>query len=242
MSQLLRVIDGQVIWPYSLSQLRQDEPLCSFSSNPSDRELAWFGVYRVATTSQPEYDPATHRVVEVQPIEVDGTWQQAWQVVELTPEEAEAHYRQTHPPQWIAFGQAVQSLAEINQMLAAALQAAPALAMALPVGLGKAADGDARVFLAAWQAGRTGGLIPAALVAQIHQLATAHDLPPEFIAGLGDQPWQWPENPQRGDEWSAPDGSRWRWDQPRDAQGQYLADDPGTEVIESALRWLEVTP
>lgn len=238
---MIRVIDSQATWPYSLSQLRADEPSRSFSISPSDAELAEYGVFRVQAQPQPEYDPATHRVAEVVPALVDGSWQQQWELVPLTPEEAEAHYRATHPPQWIAFGNAVTALAEINTMLAAALQSVPALAMALSVGLGKAADGDSRVFLAAWQAGRAGGLIPVALVAQIQQLATQHDLPPEFVAGLGDQPWQWPEDPERGDEWIAPDGSRWRWDQPRDAQGQYLPDDPDTEAVESALQWLEVS-
>lgn len=238
---MIRVIDGHTTWRYSLSQLRADEPSRSFSISPSDAELAEYGVFRVQAQPQPEHDPATHRVTEVVPALVDGSWQQQWELVELTPEEAEAHYRATHPPQWIAFGNAVTALAEINTMLAAALQSVPALAMALSVGLGRAADGDSRVFLAAWQAGRAGGLIPVTLVAQIQQLATQHDLPPEFIAGLGDQPWQWPANPERGDEWTAPDGSHWRFDQPRDAQGQYLPDDPATEAVESALKWLEVT-
>ena len=240
MSQLLRVTDGQAIWPYSLSQLRQDEPFCSFSSNPSDRELAHFGVFRVAATSQPSCDPATHRVVEVQPIEQDGTWRQAWELVPLTPEEQAEHYRQAHPPRWLEFNAALPP--DVDALLTAAQTASPRLYLALGVGLGKAADGDSRVFLTAWQTARASGLIDGGLAAQIQQLATAHDLPAEFIAGLGDQPWQWPENPQRGDEWTAPDGSRWRWDQPRDAQGQYLADDPGTEVVESALKWLEVMP
>jgi hypothetical protein len=30
------------------------------------------------------------------------------------------------------------------------------------------------------------------------------------------------------------------WDQPRAEDGTYLADDPATEVIESALQWLLV--
>lgn len=238
---MIRVIDGQTNWPYSLGQLRADEPSRSFSSSPSDAELAHYGVFRVQATAQPEYDPATHRVAEVAPAPVDGSWQQQWELVPLTPEEAEAHYRATHPPRWLEFGNAVAALAEINAILAAALQAVPALAMALSVGLGKAADGDSRVFLAAWHAARSGGLVSAELAGAMQALATQYDLPPEFVAGLGDQPWQWPANPERGDEWTAPDGSRWRFDQPRDAQGQYLPDDPATEAQESALQWLEVT-
>lgn len=239
--KMIRLFDGQVIWPYTLSQLRADEPSRSFSSSPSDRELAVFGVYRVQPTPQPAYDPATHRAVEVQPVEADGVWQQAWEVVPLTPEEAEAYYRATHPPRWQAFGGAVWSLAEVNALLSTALQAAPALAMALPVGLGQAAQGDQRTFVSAWQTARAAGLVADELVQALQTLGTAHDLPAEFIAALGavgNPEWEWPEAPERFDEWTAPDGSEWRWDQPRDAQGQYVADDPATAESESALRWI----
>lgn len=181
---MIRTLDGLILWPYSLAQLRADEPQRSFSSSPSDRELAVFGVYRVQATAQPEYDPAAERVAEVQPIEQDGQWLQRWEVVELTEAEAAAYYRATHPPRWLEFGDAVQSLAEINALLGAALQAVPALAMALSVGLGKAADGDDRVFLRAWAAAKTLGLADAALVQELQMLATAHDLPADFVAGL----------------------------------------------------------
>lgn len=182
---MIRVLESSTIWPYSLGQLRADEPARSFSSSPSDAELAEYGVFRVQATAQLSYDPAEQKVIEAAP--------------------------------------------------------APALAMALSVGLGKAADGDSRVFLSAWQTARGQGLVSSGLVEALQIMATAHDLPAEFVAGLGDAPWQWPVNPERGDEWTAPDGSRWRWDQPRDAEGQFLADDPATEAQESALQWLEVT-
>jgi hypothetical protein len=236
MSQLIRT--NPLRWPYSLQQLRDDEPSKSFSTSPSDAELAHYGVFRVAPLEQPEFDPATHKVVEVQPLQQDGQWLQQWEVVELTEAEAEAYYRATHPPQWIAFWAALPP--EVDQLLNAAQAASPRLALSLGVGLGKAADGDSRVFLGAWQSARSLGLISAELVTAVQTLATHHDLPAEFVAGLGEQPWQWPENPQRGDEWTAPDGSRWRWDQPRAADGTYLADDPATPEQESALQWLPV--
>ena len=239
---MIRVLDGSTVWPYSLSQLRADEPSRSFSNRPSAAELAIYGVFHVQPTAAPEYDPATHRVVELPPVLTDGQWQQAWELVELTDAEKDAYYHATHPPRWQAFGAAVWAKAEVNQLLATALQSAPALAMALPVGLGQAAQGDQRTFVAAWQTARSAGLVAAELVAAVQALATEHDLPDEFIAGLGDPPWQWPEDPQRFDQWTAPDGSMWVWDQPRDEQGQYLADDPETEVQESALQWLEVQP
>ena len=240
---MIRVVDGQTIWPYSLNQLRADEPTKSFSASPSSVELAVFGVYRIQPQAQPACDPATHRVVEVQPVLADGVWQQAWELVELTDAEKEAYYRATHPPRWQAFGGAVWSLVPINQLLATALQSAPALAMALPVGLGQAAQGDQRTFVGAWQAARSAGLVADELVAALQALAEAHDLPAEFVAALGavgNPGWEWPENPERFQQWTAPDGSVWRWDQPRDGQGQYLSDDPATPESESALRWLPV--
>lgn len=51
--------------------------------------------------------------------------------------------------------------------------------------------------------------------------------------------WEFPADPARGQEWVAPDGATWRWDQPCDPQtGQYLADDPATPEGESALQWI----
>ena len=234
---MIRVTEAGTSWPYSLGQLRADEPSRSFSSSPSDAELAEYGVFRVQPTPQPAYDPATHRVVEVHPISEEwGQWQQAWELVELTPAEAEAYYRATHPPRWLEFNEALPP--EVDPLLAAARTMSPRLGAQLEVGLGKAADGDSRVFLAAWQKARTVGLVSAEMTLALQQLATAHDLPAEFVAGLGDTPWQWPESPERFDEWTAPDGSVWRWDQPRGADGQYLADDPATPESESALRWI----
>lgn len=240
---MIRVLDSQTVWHYSLGQLRSDEPSRSFSSSPSDRELAEFGVYRVQPTAQPSYDPAEQKVVEVHPIGADGQWQQAWEVVALTPEEAEAYYRATHPPRWQGFGSAVWSLAEVNALLTTALQAAPALAMALPVGLGQAAQGDQQTFVNAWQAARAAGLVADSLVQALQGLAVQYDLPAAFVAALGavgNPGWEWPEAPARFQRWEAPDGSEWVWDQPRAGDGTYLADDPATEQSESALQWLPV--
>ena len=240
---MIRVANGQTIWPYSLGQLRQDEPSRSFSSSPSDAELAVFGVFRVAPQPQPSYDPAEARVIEVHPVGTDGVWQQAWEVAPLTTEEAEAYYRATHPPRWQQFGSAVWSLAEVNQLLSTALQAAPALAMALPVGLGQAAQGDQQTFVNAWQAARAAGLVADSLVQALQGLAVQYDLPAAFVAALGavgNPGWEWPEAPARFQRWEAPDGSQWVWDQPRASDGTYLADDPATELSESAMQWLPV--
>jgi hypothetical protein len=238
MSDLIRL--NPIRWPYSLGQLRADEPTRSFSVSPSERELAHYGVFRVVAQAQPQPNPATHRVVEAQPVEADGQWLQQWELAELTEAEQDAYYRQTHPPRWIEFSDALP--VEVDQLLAAAQTVSPRLALALGVGLGKAADGDSRVFLGAWQTCRGIGLIAPELVTGLQMLATQYDLPAEFVVGLAgaQQQWNWPPNPARGDEWTGPDGSRWRWDQPRAVDGTYAPDDPETEAVESALQWLPV--
>jgi hypothetical protein len=169
-------------WPYSLQQLREDEPGRSFSASPRAIELAYFQVFVVQPTAQPAFDPDMQKVVEVMPLLVAGQWQQQWEVVALTEEEQVERYRATHPPRWIEFWAALPP--EVDTLLTAAQAASPRLALSLGVGLGKAADGDSRVFIGAWQSAQLLGLVSAELIAGVQQLAIAHDLPTEFVEGL----------------------------------------------------------
>jgi hypothetical protein len=180
MTNLVRL--SPLRWPYSLEQLRVDEPSRSFSPSPSAAELAYFQVFPVHPWPQPPFDPATHRVVEVQPANVDGRWLQQWQLVELTAEEAQAHYWATHPARWLEFSAALPP--QVDDVLRAVSAVSPRLELAMGVGLGKAADGDPRVFLQAWQTARSLGLVPAELAQGLQALAVQHDLPPDFVAGL----------------------------------------------------------
>lgn len=180
MSDLVRL--NPTRWPYSLQQLREDEPTRSFSVNPSAAELAHYGCYRVVSQAPPQHDPATHKAVMAQPVNAGGQWLQQWELVELTPAEAEAYYRATHPPRWIEFSAALPP--DVNQLLRAAWDANPLLKDRLAIGLGKASDGDARVFLGAWQNAKSLGLVPAELVQGIQALAIQYDLPADFLGGL----------------------------------------------------------
>jgi hypothetical protein len=184
MSDLVRLNPPR--WPYSLGQLREDEPTKSFSPSPSKAEYAHFDVYYfedvVTLVEPPPVDPATHRLEQRPPAEVDGVLTQQWELVELSEAEQEAYYRANNPPHWIEFWAALP--ADVDDLLAAARAASPRLELGLGVGLGKAADGDSRVFLSAWQSAKALGLVPAELVTGIQMLATAHDLPPEFVGGL----------------------------------------------------------
>ena len=91
-------------------------------------------------------------------------------------------------PQWVAFGAVLLADPAINTMLGTALTTAPAVAMSISVGLGKAADGDPRVFVMSWAGAYSLGLISAELIKHVQTLAAAYDLPTEFIAGLAPNP------------------------------------------------------
>jgi len=180
MSDLIRLDPFR--WPYSVAQLRLDEPSRSISVSPRAEELAHYGVFRVVPQEQPEFDPAVERVQEVAPIETDGQWLQQWDVIELTPEERESYFRANNPPRWIEFWSALPD--EVDELLEAAGAVKKRLEHGLSVGLGQAAQGDSRVFLGSWQQAKSLGLIPPELVDGVQGLAVAFDLPADFVGGL----------------------------------------------------------
>jgi hypothetical protein len=133
------------------------------------------------------HDPATHYLVPTQEIDVAAsTVTRGWAVEPLPEPEIE--------PQWVAFGAAVMGDVGINQMLGAALQAAPALYGGLVVGLGDAAKGDPKVFLGhagapgAWQIATALSLVTPELAEAVAVMATAHHLPADFIHALNPVP------------------------------------------------------
>jgi hypothetical protein len=184
MPNLLRLRPTGAQWPYSAAQLRADEPRLSISLDPHPGELASYAALEppillltYSLTPKPEHDPDLFEAVEVAPVLVAGTWQQAWELVELPPIAPQSR--------WVEFGAAVQASPAINTLLGAALQQAPALGLGLGVGLGKAADGDARVFLSSWSMALALNLISPELLAAVEAMAEQFDLPEDFVEALG---------------------------------------------------------
>ena len=173
-------------WPYSLQQLREDEPGRSISVAPRSHELAFFDVFVVQPSAQPPFDADLQKVVEVMPILVAEQWQQQWEVVEMSKEEKAARYRLTHPPRWVEFANAVTS----DPTVAELYENAPRLlAHSLTGGLLQAVNQrDPRPFAAAWNKAKAALLVPPPLEQAILALAVAHDLPEDFVATLGPQP------------------------------------------------------
>lgn len=87
---MLKIINNQITYPYSIGQLRRDNPRVSFPREMSEERLAEWGVFPVSKVGPPEYDEETHTVEEGQPVQIGDKWTQVWNVRELTTDELKA--------------------------------------------------------------------------------------------------------------------------------------------------------
>jgi hypothetical protein len=75
-------------YPYTVGNLRRDNPNTSFPKRPTDETLASWDVYPVAVASRPSYNEKTQNIeAEAQPSLVDGVWTLGWVVTDKTTEE-----------------------------------------------------------------------------------------------------------------------------------------------------------
>lgn len=90
---LVKLTNGQPSqFPYTVGQLRRDNPQTSFPKQVPDEVLAEYDVYPVQPVAKPVVDSKTHRVV--QSVEqADTGWSQVWTVQELAPDLAAANIR-----------------------------------------------------------------------------------------------------------------------------------------------------
>lgn len=75
------------IFPYSIGDLRRDNPNTSFPRNPSDALLADWSVFPVVEQDPPKLNPATQNLNQINPKLVDGQWLQTWEITDATPEQ-----------------------------------------------------------------------------------------------------------------------------------------------------------
>ncbi len=83
-------------YPYSITQLKKDNPQISFPENMTHDVLVAYGVYFVAPTEQPQIDLATQKMEEGTPALVAGEWTQVWNIVELTAQEQQQYLQDLH--------------------------------------------------------------------------------------------------------------------------------------------------
>lgn len=83
----IKLINNKIhSYPYSVAQLRQDNPQISFPEQVSEALLEEFDVYPVQPQPAPTVDH-TKTFTEGLPELVDGVWNQTWQVTAVPVEE-----------------------------------------------------------------------------------------------------------------------------------------------------------
>lgn len=78
----VKVSNGTVVFPYSLGQLRKENPNTSFPSYLTEDILNEHGVYPVTTVEPPVIDPLTQQYESLLPVIKEGKWTQVWQVIQ----------------------------------------------------------------------------------------------------------------------------------------------------------------
>jgi len=73
-------------YPYTIGNLRRDNPNTSFPKRPSDAMLAEWGMQPVTKTDRPDVDH-TKNVTEGTPVLNGDAWTQVWEVTDATAEE-----------------------------------------------------------------------------------------------------------------------------------------------------------
>jgi hypothetical protein len=170
--------NSTIIWPYSLADLRRDNPNVSFSVSPTADDLAPFNVYEVQPTDAPAADSRTKRVEEARPELVDGIWQQRWVKRDATAEEI------ITTADWARFKRIALNSDTLNQIIATAYDSVPVAAGALASALLRAESGDVSDFADAWRKITRAVDVPAEVITGFVGVATACQLPADFVAAL----------------------------------------------------------
>ena len=85
----VKITNGKIDqYPYTVGDLRRDNPKTSFPKQIPETTMAAFGMYPVGYEAAPDYDPLTHRIQNSNvPSLIDGEWKLTKTVVALTSEQ-----------------------------------------------------------------------------------------------------------------------------------------------------------
>lgn len=93
--QYIKSKDGQTIYPYTIAQLKRDNPQVSFPSAITDQMLVQYNVYRVHMTTQPSTTLTSSYYLSKTPTQdSDGSWHVAWVEEQLPLIEAQRVVRE----------------------------------------------------------------------------------------------------------------------------------------------------
>lgn len=81
------IINGVVEkYPYSIGELRKDNPQVSFPKFPSNKLLEEFNVFNVIEVSCPKVE-YNQNVAEVAPQNINGVWTQVWEISQASDDD-----------------------------------------------------------------------------------------------------------------------------------------------------------
>jgi hypothetical protein len=79
-------------FPYTVGDLRRDNPNTSFPKNPTNDMLADWDVYPVTHLAQPDFNEATQKIVRDATPSLNGSsWELGWTVSDKTSQEIEEY-------------------------------------------------------------------------------------------------------------------------------------------------------
>ncbi len=87
MSLYLKITQSDIIYPYTITELKSENYNTSFPSLITDLLLESFNVFPVIETTKPEINTQTEIAEETIPQLIDDVWKQTWTIRSLTPEE-----------------------------------------------------------------------------------------------------------------------------------------------------------
>jgi hypothetical protein len=89
----VKITNGAVDqYPYTVGNLRRDNPNVSFPKNITSETLQSYGVYPFTIADMPSYDAKTQKVVqEEEPTLVDGVWVVGWSIESMTQDEIDEY-------------------------------------------------------------------------------------------------------------------------------------------------------
>jgi hypothetical protein len=124
-------LNNGVPQPYSIAQLKRDNPNTSFPAVLTDASLKQRGIYKVTILPTPGYDNLTQYLKESDVYEVDGRWQRHYIVATLPEAQATdnvkaernkrlsesdwvvakaAEVQNPAPPEWVAYRQLLRDV------------------------------------------------------------------------------------------------------------------------------------
>ena len=84
----LRIVNNETTYPYSLQQLREDNPRTSFPSEMNESVMNEFNIHEVRPTPKP--NDYTKNISEGTPILVEGVYYQNWEQSDASTAEINA--------------------------------------------------------------------------------------------------------------------------------------------------------